>query len=137
MGIDKSGLAFPKGPTQRKRIHAVRRKRKSVDLSENDKVRERSEGRCELIESHPNPWSVRSFTLKRCTRRAAHVHHLLGGIGVRGRGKSALAENKLHLCGQCHVDVHARVLVYDGGGHAHCYQRIKARRHAHAEAAHG
>ena len=83
------GVRFPKGPTHRKRINAVRRARKSIDLSENEKVRERSGGRCE-----------------RCGRRAVHVHHLMSGIGVRGRGASALAENKLHLCVECHQRAH-------------------------------
>ena len=86
----------------------------AIDHSESQKARKRSGGRCELIEAHPNAWSSRSFSLKRCNRRAVHVHHLLAGIGVRGRGASAKAENKLHLCQHCHADMHAHVLVPDG-----------------------
>jgi hypothetical protein len=85
--------------------------RAATDEQESDKVKARSKGQCEVIEAIPNAWSKKSFTLKRCPKRALHVHHLLGGIGVRGRGKSALADNKLHLCPDCHSDIHAHVLV--------------------------
>jgi hypothetical protein len=85
--------------------------RAAVDEKESDKVKVRSKGQCEVIEALRNDWAPKSFTMKRCPKRALHVHHLLGGIGVRGRGKSALAENKLHLCVDCHSDIHAHVLV--------------------------
>ena len=75
---------------------------KSADLHENTKVKARSGGRCEMVDG------------VRCTYQAAHVHHLLGGIGVRGRGESRLAANKLHLCERCHSEIHAHILVPDG-----------------------
>ena len=92
-------------------------KRVDRDDKESKKVRERSKGRCEMWEG-----------LVRCTRRAVHVHHLLGGIGVRGRGDSAEASRKLHLCNSCHSDLHSHVLVRHGGLTPHyqdCYERVK------------
>ena len=81
-----------------------RRKARAVrDEAENKKVRARSAGRCEMNDG----WG-------RCRRRAIHVHHKLGGFGVRGRGASALASNKLNLCPACHSDIHNHVLVPDG-----------------------
>lgn len=85
--------------------------RKRIDRAENDRVKARSGGRCEVYEA------VRaglSYGRHRCERRAVHVHHRLGGIGVRGHGQSALAQNKLHVCVRCHQDIHAHVLVPDG-----------------------
>ena len=35
--------------------------------------------------------------------------------GVRGRGTSALAINKVHVCVDCHRKIHAHVLVHQGG----------------------
>ena len=85
-------LMFPKGTTQRKRIHAVRRKRKSIDAAGSAEVRERSNGACEDCDR----------------QRAVHVHHEMGGHGVRGRGESALASRKRHLCTACHARAHGR-----------------------------
>lgn len=115
MAIDYDAIAaaggFGKG-TPRKLAKAKRlNEREGIDEGENAKVRERSGGRCELVELHPNAWSKYSFTMTRCKKRAIHIHHMLGGHGVRGRGKSALAENKLHLCPDCHSDIHAHVLI--------------------------
>jgi len=87
--------------------------RKAADEAENKIVRARSGGRCQLVE--------RYIRLYPCMRRAVHIHHRLPGIGVRGRGKSALAENKLHLCIECHRDIHSHVLVPDG----EYFRRIK------------
>ena len=86
------GLMFPKPAS---RVLVKRAKKAAIasnDRRESAKVKSRSGGVCED-----------------CDRaRAVHVHHLLGGIGVRGRGKSALAENKLHLCTACHARAHGR-----------------------------
>ncbi len=117
-----AGLAFPK-PRPRALEKADRRKAiEARDEAENKKVRLRSAGRCELFElTYPD---VR-VTLKapwRCHRRAIHVHHLLGGIGVRGRGESALAKHKLHLCDKCHSDIHAHILVRQRGN---VFERLK------------
>ena len=51
--------------------------------------------------------------------RAVHVHHKLNGHGVRGRGESALAVNKLALCAECHNKAHGpkgRVASVQFGG---------------------
>jgi hypothetical protein len=109
---DRVQTFFKQDETPAKVVKAKRvTARAALDEQESDKVKVRSKGQCEVIEAIPNAWSKKSFTLKRCPKRALHVHHLLGGIGVRGRGKSALAENKLHLCVDCHSDIHAHVLV--------------------------
>ncbi len=76
-------------------VKVQRRKRKSQRLAPDRKgskvVRKRSEGICEACGE----------------RRAIQVHHKMMGHGVRGRGPSALPENKLHLCQQCHAAAHA------------------------------
>lgn len=101
-------LSFPKPrPTKLEKADRVKL-REALDRAENDKVKVRSGGRCEAYISTP------TTIVQRCAKRAFYVHHRLGGIGVRGRGQSALAENKLHLCNVCHSDIHAHVLVPDG-----------------------
>jgi hypothetical protein len=69
-----------------------------LDRAESEKVKARSGGRCEVRGPH-------------CGSTAVHVHHKLSGRGVRGKGKSALAENKVHVCAWCHFDIHIRRLV--------------------------
>ena len=116
------GLLFPK-PRPAKLEKADRLKRRvSIDDRESDTVKERSGGRCEIY------MEVSPSMAVRCRRRAAHVHHLLGGIGVRGRGESAKAIRKVHLCDRCHSDAHAHVLVRIGGQMPHWtdrYTRVK------------
>lgn len=82
------------------------------DLSENAKVRERSQGRCEVEVLYRGGGAVECA---RCERRAVHVHHLIGGMGKRGIGRSALAKHKVHACERCHSDIHGHVLVRQGG----------------------
>lgn len=100
------GLAFPKprpSSLDRKDRKAARQR---VDRAENVKVKARSGGVCEVR------WFGATGRVEyRCQRRAIHVHHKLSGVGVRGRGASALAANKLHLCDRCHSDIHAHVLL--------------------------
>jgi hypothetical protein len=69
-----------------------------LDRAESKKVRVRSGGRCEVRGPH-------------CGNTAVHVHHKLFGRGVRGKGKSALAINKVHVCAWCHFDIHLKQLV--------------------------
>lgn len=102
MAIDYSRSALPKGTPQAVLKDQRARVRQAVDERESAKVKVRSGGQCE----------VRCPT--RCLRRAVHVHHRIGGIGVRGRGTSALAKNKLHVCSRCHSDIHAHVLCDTG-----------------------
>ena len=87
-------FAYPKPTRARKQRKAERERR---DKAESVKVRHRSRGRCEM--------SLTDGRLAgpRCPRRATEVHHLLGGVGRRGRGESALAANKVHLCDRCHA----------------------------------
>ena len=106
--------AFPK-PRPRALEKADRRKAiDATDKAENAKVKARSGGQCEMrvwLLTFPKTRSQPACkVLGLCERRAIHIHHLLGGIGVRGRGESALAKNKLHLCAKCHSDIHAHIL---------------------------
>lgn len=112
--MDTSGLPHAKPRPAKLERHARKVIRESLDKAENQKVKARSGGRCEVQER----CSVVGLVLHvasqaRCPRRAIHIHHKLGGHGVRGRGASALAENKLHACAQCHSDIHSHVLVPD------------------------
>ena len=106
-----TGLAFPKGRPIALEREDRRKARQAADEKENQKVRARSGGLCEAV------WLIRrgsEICGEHCHRRASEVHHLVYGIGVRGRGLSALAANKVHLCRTCHRDIHAHVLVPDG-----------------------
>jgi hypothetical protein len=98
----------PKNPVtaseaQRQRARAWKRR----DAQESEKVRVRSGGRCEM------PTHARD-TVARCTERATEVHHLIGGIGRRGRGDSALAKHKVHLCKAHHDAVESGILTKGG-----------------------
>ncbi len=109
MAIDYSIFAIPKSrPRALEKADRVKRK-KSVDDAETAKVKARSGGQCEMREAVLN---AKAFALvgKRCVRRASETHHLLGGTGRRGVKESALAKNKLHLCGICHDLVTRHIL---------------------------
>lgn len=101
--MNTDGLMFPKGKPAKLEKADRLKARVSVDAAESRKVKARSGGQCEVVNE-----------FGRCVRRAVHVHHRLSGIGVRGRGASAKADNKLHLCDRCHGDIHAHVLIPDG-----------------------
>ncbi len=105
MAIDYSLFAISKG-TPRAIVKAQRKQaRVSIDARESDKVRERSKGICEVTIAGAG----------RCRRRAWQVHHHKGGIGVRGRGESALAQHKSHVCNHCHSDITAKTLQHVQG----------------------
>jgi len=74
------------------------------DKSESAKVKARSKGRCEV-----------TIGGVRCPRRAFEVHHHIGGWKLRGRGASALAENKTHACSDCHRLITGNALEHLGG----------------------
>lgn len=76
-----------------------------TDRAENAIVKRRSLGRCEVVEV---AGSVK--ILFRCERRANHIHHLKAGIGRRNVGDSITALCKLHVCDQCHREIHGHVL---------------------------
>ena len=75
------------------------------DRAESAKVKKRSGGRCEVVCVINEPLE------RRCHLRASQVHHLISGIGRRNIGKSILAEHKLHVCKNCHEEIHGHVLV--------------------------
>lgn len=103
MSIDWDQLALPKGKPIGVVTEQRRADRKSRDERESDKVRKRSGGRCEI--KAPN----------RCERRGVHCHHMLSGMGVRGRGESALAIRKQMACEKCHSLITSKKLRRLGG----------------------
>lgn len=78
------------------------------DTAENAKVKRRSAGRCEVEILYRGGGAVE---YARCERRAVHVHHRRGGIGVRGVNDSALARYKVAVCPACHTAIHNHTLV--------------------------
>lgn len=104
---------------QRKRTPKLLEKRKAdqdwqaIDRAESCKVKKRSGGRCEVrcVLGSGAFYHVGA----RCTRRATEVHHHIGGWKLRGRGASALAENKTHCCSKCHKEITAHVLTHVSG----------------------
>jgi len=82
--------------------------RKRIDRLENVKVKERSEGRCEII------W-VKACVRARCYAPATQVHHMLSGRGVRARGPSLLSEHKQNCCTACHQLITDKKLKRVGG----------------------
>lgn len=119
MPIDYSGFAFPKGAPLAAVTEQRRAERKSHDEAENDVVKARSGGQCEIW------WRAR-----RCTKRANQVHHMEGGNGVRARGSSALAERKQHACQDCHALITSKRLVRIGSVTPHFmdrYRRVRAK----------
>lgn len=120
--MDTSGLAFPKGRPSKLEKADRKSARVSIDEQESRKVRKRSTGRCEVVVQ------VNRKVAWRCKRRAVHVHHMLGGIGVRGRGESAKAIRKQHTCQECHSDITGHVLQRIGDVLPHFmdrYTRVK------------
>ena len=100
-------LMFPK---QRPALLDKQHRRKiviDVDRLENEKVKQRSGGQCEIQE-------LREGVAVRCRRRGVEVHHMLGGWGRRARGPSALAEHKQHVCRRCHREITGHVLQHIG-----------------------
>ena len=89
MAIDYDAIAraggLGKGTPIRTKIEQAKAAWQKVDERESRKVRRRSGGQCE----------VRVGDV-RCPDRARHVHHHMGGSGVRGRGASAHARHKSH-----------------------------------------
>jgi len=92
----------------------------AIDRAERAKCRQRSGGRCEVITVSLVPdWAgLAPFRCvgRPCFRQASENHHLIGGSGRRGRGKSMLAEHRLDVCRQCHQEITGHVLVPVGEG---------------------
>jgi len=119
MPIDYSVLALPKGKPKSIAKDERDRDRKNVDERENDKVKARSGGQCEI----QSP--------KRCQRRANQVHHMISGIGRRARGPSLLAKHKQHTCTECHGLITSKRFVRIGTdlpSWTDSYRRIRASR---------
>lgn len=79
----------------------------SLEASENAEVRFRSGGVCEVT-------TLQDGVPIRCRRRATDIHHMIGGWGRRGRGISALALHKQHVCRWCHREISGHVLQHVG-----------------------
>lgn len=79
---------------------------KAADKKGSEEVKLRSGGRCEVREVVTTGMSYGFFP---CFRRAAHIHHMLDGIGVRGRGPSCLPEHKQAVCPVHHREIHGDV----------------------------
>jgi hypothetical protein len=76
-----------------------------ADKKGSDEAKERSKGQCEVV------WFGRKARrVRRCDKRANQIHHMVGGRGKRGRGISALAKHKQHVCGECHPLITGHVL---------------------------
>lgn len=114
-------LANAQPKPKAKRLEKAQRQRAlaKVDREQRAICRERSGGRCEVIEQvieHAGWVGTREIPkletlLRRCTYRATENHHLLGGIGRRNRGKSILAEHRLDVCKACHEAITGKRLV--------------------------
>jgi hypothetical protein len=79
------------------------------DREENAKVKQRSQGQCEVRQT--NVYSGGKTTVSRCHLRASQVHHLISGIGRRNVGDSISAKCKLHVCDRHHSEIHGHVIV--------------------------
>ena len=113
--MDTSRLAHPKGRPAALDKADRRRRLQAHDERESEAVRKRSNGQCEVVvRVNVSNEGQTGHLEMRCQRRAVHVHHRLGGIGVRGRGASALAHNKINCCEKCHSEIHTHILVPDG-----------------------
>ena len=109
MAIDYSQFAIPKGRPASLLKQDRAKQKKKVDDKQSALVKKRSGGQCECREVMHN-YQNDELMRRRCVRRASETHHLLGGIGRRGIKESALAKNKLHLCGICHDLVTRHIL---------------------------
>ena len=94
-----------KGPPRAVAKDARTRAENKLDRAESAKVRQRSGGRCEVVELFERDEVGRATWRPRCPCRAREVHHMIGGRGRRGRHLSALAERKQHVCSDHHLDI--------------------------------
>ena len=86
-GSTAPDLAFPKPVPQVLERQERRARQQALERKENATVRQRSDGRCEVVLGE-----------QRCRKRGREIHHLLGGHGRRGCGESVLATHKVHAC---------------------------------------
>lgn len=117
-------MAFQLIPQPKKAPHLLvkrdaQAKVRTKDQQERDKCHARSKGQCEVWETFTPIFmfdkQMRSrkpvLMVKRCPRRVAENHHLIGGIGRRNKGRSILAAHRLDICQRCHDDITGKVLV--------------------------
>jgi hypothetical protein len=113
-------------PLPKPEPYARTKARKARELAKQDAeqraiCRERSGGRCEVDGGRP------SFVC-RCYRAATQNHHLIGGIGVRNRGRSLLAAHRLDVCQICHDDItRHRLIPSVAAGLAECAATVRYR----------
>lgn len=107
---------------------ADRRKlRAKLDEAQNRLVRKRSGGQCEVWERHPD-----DVLEMRCPRRAAEIHHMIGGRCRSRIAESVKAERKQHVCRDHHQgitgDVGGKRFARVGGAVPHwtdVYRRLR------------
>jgi hypothetical protein len=117
--VDRPRCAVPKS---RPRLLDKRQRAaeiKTTDEAGSKQARLRANGCCEIFVVNEG----------RCSRRDVHTHHMLGGRGVRARGKSALAEHKQRVCPRCHEEIggHVLRLLQDGPSpvFTDAYERVR------------
>ena len=125
-------LAFPKPRPVALERQDRRAQRLKLDRAENEKVRSRSMGQCEVMVHQLTFAATKSqpayIVLSRCQRRGHQTHHMIGGWGKRARGISILAEHKQYVCQRCHDDIGGHVLQRIGGDPPRwtdAYRRLK------------
>ena len=116
------GLQFPKGTSPKVERETRRRAVVARDRKGSRQARARAEGRCEAVVNG-----------QRCPLEGRHVHHMIGGIGKRGRGISALAERKQLVCFEHHGLIHQNKIERIGGDVPHYTDTYQTRRPDHAE----
>ena len=119
------GLKFPKGTPQKVAREARRKAIVARDLKGSRQAKGRADGRCEAVVNH-----------LRCPWQGRHVHHMISGIGKRGRGVSALAEHKQYVCFGHHELIHKENIKRIGGEVPHYTDTYQTRRPDHAEKIH-
>lgn len=106
---------------------------KAADRQGSEDVTERSGGLCEVVEMRRrwHQWfGDTGPEYMRCFRPATQIHHMIGGWKRRGRGMSAQADRKQHVCDACHRAITGDVgvkLKRVGGPVPHysdCYERV-------------
>lgn len=108
------GVACPKSRPKMLDQGDKQAARDATDKAESKIVKKRSGGICEVKVKVLA--SVRRMLVAPCSQRAVHVHHMLGGWGRRGRGPSALAIHKQHVCQRHHTEITGHVLKLLNGG---------------------
>ena len=119
------GLQFPKGTPSKVDRETRRRAAVARDRKGSRQVRTRAAGQCEAVVNG-----------QRCPWVGRHVHHMIGGIGKRGHGISALAERKQLVCFGHHTLIHQNNVERIGGTIPHYTDTYQARRPDHAEEVH-